>query len=251
MATDRPRVLVVTGAGISADSGIPTFRGRDGYWRNHDPKALATVGGFKRDPELVWEWYRERRALVRASEPNAAHIAVVQLAHSVPQFLLLTQNVDDLHKRARWNGRALDPSSIVQIHGDLFVTRCINCDFSRPESDEDGAGVPYCPKCGGLLRPGVVWFDEELNPGDERRVDNFLAEGPCDVVLAVGTTAQFDYIVNWAVAAKGDTGQLVEVNPTESELSRHSTQVIRERAAIALPRVVENLAHSLRSAQRT
>jgi len=248
MATDSPRVLVITGAGISADSGVPTFRGPDGYWRNHDPRTLATMDGFTRDPELVWEWYRERRALVRASKPNPAHVAIVQLAHSVPGFLLLTQNVDDLHTRARWNGRALAPSSIVKIHGDLFVTRCINCDFSRHESDADAAGVPRCPNCGGPLRPGVVWFDEELNPDDERRVEDFLAEGPCDVVLAVGTTAQFDYIVNWAVAARGDSGQLIEVNPTESELSRHSTQVVRERAAIALPRLVEGLSHSARSA---
>jgi len=241
VAINKPSVLVITGAGISADSGIPTFRGRDGYWRNHDPKVLATRDGFNRDPELVWEWYRERRALVHASEPNAAHVAVVQLAHSVPRFLLLTQNVDDLHTRARWNGRALDPASVVQIHGDLFVTRCLNCDFSRPESDADAAGVPRCPKCGSPLRPGVVWFDEELNADDEKRVEDFMAKGPCDVVLAVGTTAQFDYIVNWAVAAKGDTGQLIEVNPTESALSGHATRIVRQPAAIALPPLVEDL----------
>jgi NAD-dependent deacetylase len=203
--------------------------------------------GFKRDPELVWEWYRERRALVRASEPNAAHVAVVQLAHSVPRFLLLTQNVDDLHTRARWYGRALDPASVVQIHGDLFVTRCTTCDFSRPESDADAAGVPRCPKCGSPLRPGVVWFDEELNADDEKRVEDFMAEGACDVVLAVGTTAQFDYIVNWAVAAKGDTGQLIEVNPTESALSEHATRIVREPAAIALPALVEDLVRPLRT----
>ena len=244
-------MLVVTGAGISADSGVPTFRGPDGYWRNHDAKALATKDGFLRNPELVWEWYRERRNLVRASEPNAAHVAVVRLAHSVPEFLLLTQNVDDLHTRARWNGRGLDESLIIRIHGDLFVTRCMNCDFSRPANDADDTGVPRCPECLGLLRPGVVWFDEELHARDENRMEAFLAEGPCDVVLAVGTTAQFDYIVNWAVEARGDSGQLIEVNPTDSELSRHATQIVRERAALALPALIDRLVRSPRSVEKT
>ena len=123
------RVLVVTGAGISAESGIPTFRGKEGYWRNLDPAQLATPEAFARDPQLVWEWYRERRQRIRAAQPNAAHESVVKLAQQSRDFLLVTQNVDDLHTRACIDGVQLPEEKIVRIHGDIFVTRCSNCDF--------------------------------------------------------------------------------------------------------------------------
>src|SRR5919204_704290 len=121
------RVLVITGAGVSAESGIPTFRGKDGYWRNLDPIKLATPEAFARDPKLVWEWYRERRQRIRNAKPNAAHEAITRLAHESSDFLLVTQNVDDLHTRAEWNGKRLREDQIVQIHGDIFVTRCSRC----------------------------------------------------------------------------------------------------------------------------
>ena len=118
------RVLVLTGAGVSAESGIPTFRGKDGYWRNLDPTKLATPEAFARDPQLVWDWYRERRQRIRNAQPNAAHEAIARLAQHTDEFLLVTQNVDDLHARA---GMATE--KMVQIHGDIFVTRCSRCDF--------------------------------------------------------------------------------------------------------------------------
>jgi hypothetical protein len=120
------RVLVVTGAGVSAESGIPTFRGRDGYWRNLDPAKLATPEAFARDPELVWQWYRERRERIRVAQPNAAHHAIAKLADHADELLLVTQNVDDLHARA-----GLPNETMVQIHGDIFVTRCSACDFTE------------------------------------------------------------------------------------------------------------------------
>ena len=118
------RVLVLTGAGVSAESGIPTFRGKDGYWRNLDPTKLATPEAFARDPQLVWEWYRERRERIRNARPNGAHEAIARLAHRTEEFLLVTQNVDDLHARA-----GVPAKKIVQIHGDIFVTRCSRCDW--------------------------------------------------------------------------------------------------------------------------
>jgi NAD-dependent deacetylase len=242
MPPNNSRILVVTGAGISAESGIPTFRGPDGYWRNLDPTKLATEAAFRENPALVWEWYRERRGLIRRCEPNAAHVAVVQLASHAREFLLLTQNVDDLHARAEWQGRRLTRDQMVQIHGDIFVTQCLRCDYCRRESTDDVTGVPYCPKCDSPLRPGVIWFGENLDPREVRRVENFLAGGPCDVVLVVGTTATFDYIIDWALTAKGPNGSLIEINPAESALSIHASEVIREPAAIALPRVVQELA---------
>src|SRR2546423_11656436 len=126
------RVLVLTGAGVSAESGIPTFRGKDGYWRNLDPTKLATPEAFARDPQLVWDWYRERRQGIGIARPNAAHEAIARLAQRRDEFLLVTQNVDDLHARA-----GVAAEKMVQIHGDIFVTRCSRCDFSRSDYEND------------------------------------------------------------------------------------------------------------------
>jgi len=148
------RVLVVTGAGVSAESGIPTFRGRDGYWRNHDPEKLATPEAFVRDPKLVWEWYRERRRRIRDARPNAAHEAIAKLAQQVDEFLLVTQNVDDLHARA-----GVAKEQMVQIHGDIFVTRCSQCVFSRRDYDyeHDQEQEDVLRRCPNAARGRLVW----------------------------------------------------------------------------------------------
>ncbi len=229
MSLSSRRLLVVTGAGISAESGIPTFRGPEGYWRNLDPTKLATESAFRRDPSLVWEWYRERRDHIRRSQPNAAHEAVVQLTTQFPESLVLTQNVDDLHLRARWRGQQLSTEQIVQIHGDIFVTRCSACAHRHREAVEDAPGVPTCPHCGQAMRPGVIWFGEQLQSPQIDRVETFLAAGPCDLTIVIGTTAVFGYIVDWSLAARGEHGALIEVNPAESELSRYATEIVRGR----------------------
>lgn len=235
------RVFVVTGSGISAESGIPTFRGKEGYWRNLDPTKLATPTAFANDPKIVWEWYRHRRQLIRNSQPNAAHEAIVKLAAHAREFLLVTQNVDDLHTRAEWNGRQLSADQLVQIHGDIFVTHCSRCAFNQREKESDASEIPKCPRCQNLMRPGVVWFGEQLDPQAIQRVEQHLLGGPCDVVIVVGTTAVFSYIINWAIAAKGELGQLLEINPDESAISSYTTGAFREPAAKALPRVVNDL----------
>jgi NAD-dependent deacetylase len=233
------RVLVITGSGISADSAIPTFRGEGGYWRTYKAEELATQAAFNSAPEVVWRWYHERRAIISAAQPNAAHIALVALALKCREFLLITQNVDDLHERATVGGRSLATSQIVHIHGEIFVTRCPRCGHSVTDRDSSPAQeVPRCPVCQASMRPGVVWFDEELDAQEESRVRDFLARGDCDVVLAIGTTATFDYIQQWAVAGRGQNGWLVEINPHETILSQKSEQVIRERAAAVLPDLV-------------
>jgi NAD-dependent deacetylase len=237
--TDADRVLVITGAGVSAESGIPTFRGKDGYWRNLDPAMLATPEAFAREPQLVWEWYRERRQRIRSAQPNAAHEAIAKLAQRADEFLLVTQNVDDLHARAR-----LPKEKMVQIHGDIFVTRCSRCDFEHggrggsPEPPEDDVYLPRCPKCAAILRPGVVWFGEQLPWNEVQRVENYLDRGSCDVVIVAGTTATFGYIVDWALRARAATSELIEVNLEETPLSQFATQLVREPAAVALPKVV-------------
>ena len=147
------RVLVLTGAGVSAESGIPTFRGKDGYWRNLDPAKLATPEAFARDPKLVWDWYCERRQRIRHAQPNAAHAAIAKLAQHADEFLLVTQNVDDLHARA-----GVTSEKMVQIHGDIFVTQCSCCAWSRRDYDhehehEQENVVPKCARCDALMRP--------------------------------------------------------------------------------------------------
>ena len=254
------RVLVLTGAGVSAESGIPTFRGSDGYWRNLDPAKLATPEAFASDPKLVWEWYRERRQRIRNAQPNAAHEAIAKLAKHADEFLLVTQNVDDLHARA-----GLGKEKMVQIHGDIFVTRCSRCEFScvgrggapeppgalfvqptngrlrsiAPTSDSD-VDLPRCPDCYTLMRPGVVWFGEQLPLNELQRIENFLHGGACEIVIVAGTTATFGYVVDWALRASRG-GELIEVNPEETPLSRFATRLVREPAAIALPRIVDGL----------
>jgi NAD-dependent deacetylase len=236
------RVLVVTGAGVSAESGIPTFRGRDGYWRNLDPAKLATPEAFARDPELVWQWYRERRERIRAAQPNAAHHAIAKLAGHADEFLLVTQNVDDLHARA-----GLPNEKMVQIHGDIFVTRCSRCHFSRLDYEHDHENaLPTCSECNALMRPGVVWFGEQLPWSEAQRIENFLSRGACDVVIVVGTTATFGYIIDWALRASCG-GELIEVNLEETPLSRFATRLVRDPAAVALPRLVDELLDSRRS----
>ena len=237
------RVLVITGAGVSAESGIPTFRGKDGYWRNLDPTKLATPEAFARDPSLVWDWYRERRQRIRKAQPNPAHQAIVKLAAQADEFLLVTQNVDDLHLRAEWDRKRLPRDKIVQIHGDIFVTRCSRCDFQRyeHEHEHEGGDFPKCPGCSALMRPGVVWFGEQLDLAKIATVENFLNGDDCDLVIIAGTTALFGYIIDWSLRARGRAGQLLEVNPEETSLSQFATKSFREPAGVALPRLVKEL----------
>jgi len=235
------RVLVITGAGISAESGIPTFRGKGGYWRNLDPAKLATPEAFARDPQLVWDWYRERRTKIREAEPNDGHIAITRLSKQCSDFLLVTQNVDDLHRRAEHDGTSISPDQMVQIHGDIFLTRCSRCDHAYCEADPDSTGIPRCSACGAMMRPGVVWFGESLNLQPIQVVENYLSKGPCDVVLVIGTTAMFGYIVDWALRAIGDDGRLIEINPDTTSLTGFATQSVRKPAGEALPDLVNEL----------
>ena len=261
------RTLVITGAGVSAESGVPTFRGKDGYWRNLDPAKLATPEAFAKNPKLVWDWYRERRQRIRTAQPNPAHQAIVKLAAHADEFLLLTQNVDDLHLRAESEGERLSRDKIVQIHGDIFETRCSYCDFVIPgrggspeppasrwssgklgsidpasaHRSEDEQDLAKCPDCGELTRPGVVWFGEQLDMRKIERVENYLARGSCDVAIVAGTTAAFGYIIDWALRARDPDGQLIEVNPDPTPLSEFATRLIREPAGIALPRLVDEM----------
>ncbi len=154
-------IAVLTGAGVSAESGIPTFRGAGGYWRNLRFEDLATPQGFARNPKLVWEWYEERRRGIAEAKPNAGHYALRDLERTKPIFSLITQNVDGLHDLA-------GSTNIIKLHGDLWTVRCLNCGTERVDRSRLTPLPPHCA-CGGMLRPGVVRFGEELPPGAMER----------------------------------------------------------------------------------
>lgn len=176
-----PRVLVLTGAGVSAESGVPTFRASDGLWEGHRIEDVATPDGFARDPALVWQFYNARRANVALVSPNPGHVALARLeAELGDRFLLATQNVDGLH---------LDAGSkrVLELHGSLRRTRCLSCKVVADRGLEVLANRPICPACGGFLRPDIVWFHEMLPPGVMEAAQKFALQ--CDILIVVGTSA--------------------------------------------------------------
>lgn len=178
------RMTVLTGAGISAASGVPTFRGPQGLWKNFRPEALATADAFQRDPKLVWEWYDWRRQALSTKAPNRGHEVLAAWSRRYPDFTLITQNVDGLHERARTN-------NVIRFHGSIWEVKCWNKCPSSPAGWWDETArlakiPPECPYCGGLLRPGVVWFGEAIDPDVIRRSSEAL---DCDIFFTIGTSS--------------------------------------------------------------
>jgi NAD-dependent deacetylase len=231
LATAR-RVLALTGAGISAESGIPTFRGRDGWWRKEDPTRLATQEAFDRDPAHVWEWYQYRRGLIRDAEPNDGHRALVRMEDGGREVLVATQNVDDLHERA-------GSRHVTHIHGSTWRVRCEGC---RRESHEPThplpALPPRCSRCDALLRPAVVWFGEILPSQPIETIQAFIGEG-VDLAFVIGTEATFGYIQGIALAARQAGALLVEVNPATTPLSHVADVRLQGPAGTILPRLLD------------
>jgi len=225
-------VFVMTGAGVSAESGVPTFRSPGGFWRNIDPYKVATPEAFAADPAFVWEWYDARRTQLRDVRPNPAHEAIARLEAGKQRFFLLTQNVDDLHEQA-------GSSKISHIHGKIWEVRCVNEGRVREDRRAPLPQLPpRCPHCGGLERPHVVWFGETIDEPSAETVESFLEAGRIDVVLVIGTESSFGYIQSWAVRARGATGALIEVNPGETALSRRADLRLRGKAGEILPRMM-------------
>ena len=216
-------VCVLTGAGISAESGIPTFRGAGGLWRNFRAEELATPEAFARDPKLVWEWYESRRGIIAQAQPNAGHYAVAK-------FTIVTQNVDRLHQRAGAN-------RVLELHGSIWTVRCTRCGF---ETDDDRVPLPEIPpqcRCGGMLRPGVVWFGEGL---PSAVWDNALqAVEACDVLLVAGTSAVVYPAASLAPLAKLAGATVIEINPDETALSHAVDFSVRGQSGEVLPQIIE------------
>lgn len=235
-------ITVVTGAGISAESGVPTFRGPEGLWRSHRPEDLATPQAFRRDPRLVWEWYGWRRSLVAACRPNPGHLALARLAVERRWTVtLVTQNVDGLHEAAA-REVAGDPSPALplELHGALFRDRCSRCHRVTPARGavdaSSVAALPRCGACGALLRPDVVWFGEALDPGVLRRA--FEAAGRADVCLVVGTSGLVHPAASIPGATLASGGVVVEVNPDATPLTPHARLSLRGTAGSLLPELL-------------
>lgn len=197
------RVTVLTGAGISADSGVPTFRGTDGLWQNFRAEDLATPEAFERDPRLVWEWYNWRRELIATKRPNQAHETLATLEQQVPDFWLITQNVDGLH-------RAAGSTMLSEIHGNIWKVRCTGCGEIAENRDIPIALPPHCPGCRGLLRPHIVWFGESLAPEDINR--SYAALERCELLLIIGTSGLVYPAASFASIAKSAGAYVVEIN---------------------------------------
>ena len=196
-------LTILTGAGISADSGVPTFRGTDGLWRTFRAEDLATPEAFERDPRLVWEWYNWRRELIATKKPNAAHEAIVELERHRPEFWLITQNVDGLHPAA-------GSTKLSEIHGNIWKVRCCACGTIEDNHAVPIAILPICRRCNGLLRPHIVWFGESLFASDLARCA--LALQSCDVLLVIGTSGVVYPAAGFAAVAKNAGAFVAEIN---------------------------------------
>ncbi len=222
-------IAVLTGAGISADSGVPTFRGTDGLWQNYRAEDLATPEAFERDPRLVWEWYNWRRELIATKEPNQAHLALAQLEAQGREFWLITQNVDGLHRTA-------GSRRISEIHGNIWMVRCTGCNAVTENHHIPIPILPICSTCGRVLRPHIVWFGESLDPSDLRRCDESLRA--CDLLLVIGTSGVVYPAAGFASIAKAAGATVVEINPDVTPQSDLVDLSLRGRAKDLVPQLL-------------
>ncbi len=196
-------VTVLTGAGISADSGVPTFRGEDGLWKNFRPEELASPEAFERDPRLVWEWYNWRRELLATKSPNPAHQALAKMEQQFEQFWLITQNVDGLHQAA-------GTERLSEIHGNIWKVRCTSCGRIEENRTIPLIFPPTCTQCQSLLRPHIVWFGESLDP--QNLEESYKALHHCDILLIVGTSGIVYPAASFGPVAKSSGAFIVEIN---------------------------------------
>lgn len=228
---DASHLAVLTGAGVSAESGIPTFRqAQTGLWAQYDPQELATPQAFRRNPGLVWRWYTWRKELVSGAQPNAAHLALARLQFVAPRLSLITQNVDDLHGQA-------GSRHLIELHGNLMRNKCYAHGHPVGDGEELAATEPdqppRCPICNSLLRPDVVWFGEELPA--EALNNAFAAAEACDLFMVIGTSALVHPAASLPLVALENGAVLVELNPQQTPLSPYAHFVLRGAAGELLP----------------
>jgi len=225
-------IAVLTGAGISAESGVPTFRGEEGLWKKFRPEELANFNAFINNPKLVWEWYSYRRKLIQEVSPNPGHYALAKLEQHYPSFTLITQNVDNLHRLA-------GSSNIYELHGNIMRNRCVDCNryFEEIHLDQN-KDVPHC-ECGGLIRPDVVWFGEML-PEKEIRL-SVNATLRADVFFSIGTSTVVYPAASLPLDAQQAGAFVVEINIEPTVISSRVNEFIMGKSGEVLPKLIETL----------
>jgi NAD-dependent deacetylase len=222
-------LAVLTGAGISAESGVPTFRGAGGLWKDYKPEELANPEAFAKNPKLVWEWYNWRREIIAKAEPNAGHRALVALEKRIPRFTLITQNVDGLHDRA-------GSGKILKLHGDIWRMKCTVCGANWPDRRAPLPKLPPHCQCGGLTRPNVVWFGEALADGMMREAEH--AATSAQVFLVIGTSAVVAPAANLIPHARKAGAKAIEIDTGETAASGLVDCALRGPAGDLLPRLL-------------
>jgi len=222
-------VAVLTGAGVSAESGVPTFRGNNGLWKQRRPEDLATPGAFTRDPKLVWEWYDWRRSVLAEAKPNPGHYALADLEKRAANFTLITQNVDGLHELA-------GSRNVLRLHGSIWCVRCLACHQERFDRRIPFPEIPPKCECGGTLRPAVVWFGEAL-PQDVWQAAESAARS-AELFLVIGTSAVVYPAAGLAQIAKASGARVVEINIAETQLSDQIDQFLQGPSGELLPQLI-------------
>jgi NAD-dependent deacetylase len=229
LVRQKPRIAILTGAGISAESGIPTFRGEEGLWRQFRAEELATPQAFRRDPRLVWEWYDWRRGLIASRQPHAGHHVLARWEELLPDFVLITQNVDGLHRQA-------GSKNILELHGNIWEVRCTKEGTITENHDSPLQKIPpRCPACGELLRPNVVWFGEALPRAILEKASASCAR--CDLMLVIGTSAFVQPAASLPLMAAERGAKIVEINPNPTPLTRIADYSFQAKAGEILPEI--------------
>ena len=233
------RVAVLTGAGISAESGIPTFRGEEGLWNKFRAEELATPEAFSRDPKLVWEWYDWRRGIIAQKKPNPGHKILARWENTFPAFSLITQNIDGLHQKA-------GSKNISELHGNIWKVRCTEEGTVTENYDIPLKEIPpRCSSCGALLRPHVVWFGESLSSSVLNAA--FLISSSCNVMFVVGTSAVVQPAASLPLAAAEAGAKVVEINPDPTPLTSYADFSIKGKAGKILPMIDRELRAHIKS----
>ncbi len=230
LLAEARHVAVLTGAGVSAESGVPTFRSAGGLWAHYDPTQLATSEAFAGDPNLVWSWYSWRRGIIRGVDPNPGHYALAEATRIFPRFSLITQNVDDLHRRA-------GSTDVHELHGNIERSRCIDCGRAYPGDAAPPTETALHCECGGFIRPGVVWFGESL-PEAELDFAQQAAQD-CDLFLAVGTSGLVYPAAALPLIARRSGAYVVEINPEPSAIARQLDECLTGTSGVVLPLLIE------------